>query len=199
MNLTKLSDEQLLQLIARRDADAFETLYDRHAQVVHNLILRIVGERRATEELVQEAFWQVWQKAGDFRGDGAGAAWLYRVARNRGLDRLRQRNARPQTVALELEDSPRLFAYAQLPSVETPSVESVVERSWQQQQVRESLASIPDDQRVILELAYFEGMTQSEIAEQLSLPIGTIKSRIRLGVEKLERLLVATGLRRGDV
>lgn len=199
VNLTKLSDEQLLQLIARRDADAFETLYDRHAQVVHNLILRIVGERRATEELVQEAFWQVWQKAGDFRGEGAGAAWLYRVARNRGLDRLRQRNARPQTVALELEDSPRMLAYAQLPSVETPSVESVVERSWQQQQVRESLASIPNDQRVILELAYFEGMTQSEIAEQLSLPIGTIKSRIRLGVEKLERLLFATGLRRGDV
>lgn len=194
MNLTKLSDEQLLQLIARRNADAFETLYDRHAQVVHNLILRIVGERRATEELVQEAFWQVWQKAGDFRGDGAGAAWLYRVARNRGLDRLRQRTARPKTVALELEDSPRLFAYGQLPSVET-----TVERSWQQQQVRESLASIPDDQRVILELAYFEGMTQSEIAEHLSLPIGTIKSRIRLGVEKLERLLVATGLRRGDV
>lgn len=195
MNLTKLSDEQLLQLVARRDTAAFETLYDRHAQVVYNLILRIVSEPPTAEELVQECFWQVWQKAGDFRGAGAGAAWLYRIARNRGLDRLRQRNARPQTVDLEMEEQGPAFArFGQLPSVET-----TVEQSWQQQQVRQSLASIPEEQRIILELAYFEGMTQSEIAEYLSLPIGTIKSRIRLGVDKLERLLASTGLRRGDL
>lgn len=195
MNLTKLSDEQLLQLVAGRDADAFETLYDRHAPVIYNLILRIVSEPRTAEELVQECFWQVWQKAGDYRGAGAGAAWLYRIARNRGLDRLRQRNARPQTIGLEAEEQSAAFArYGQVPSVEV-----TVEQSWQQQQVWQSLAAIPEEQRVILELAYFEGMTQSEIAEYLSLPIGTIKSRIRLGVEKLERLLASTGLSRGDL
>jgi RNA polymerase sigma-70 factor (ECF subfamily) len=195
VNLTKLSDEQLLQLVARRDAAAFETLYDRHAPVVYNLILRIVSEPPTAEELVQECFWQVWQKASDFRGVGAGAAWLYRIARNRGLDRLRQRSARPQTVDLEMEEQGPAFArFGQLPSVET-----TVEQSWQQQQVRQSLASIPEEQRIILELAYFEGMTQSEIAEYLSVPIGTIKSRIRLGVDKLERLLASTGLRRGDL
>lgn len=190
MNLTKLSDEQLLQLVARRDADAFETLYDRHAQTVYNLILRIVSDQRTAEELVQECFWQVWQKAGDYRGAGAGAAWLYRIARNRGLDRLRRRDARPQPVVWEMEDAPTRVAEA----FQTPSVETTVEQRWRQQQVRQGLSSLPEEQRVILELAYFEGMTQSEIADYLSLPIGTIKSRIRLGVEKLERLLVAIGL-----
>lgn len=195
MNLSKPSDEELLQLIAKRNADAFEALYDRHAQIIYNLLLRIIGEASTAEELVQECFWQVWQKASDYRGAGAGAAWIYRIARNRGLDRLRQRNARPQTVALELEEvSAGSTRYGQSPSVET-----AVEQSWEQQQVRQSLASIPEEQRVILELAYFEGMTQSEIADYLALPIGTIKSRIRLGVEKLERLLGATGLRRGDL
>ncbi|MBX3014946.1 MAG: sigma-70 family RNA polymerase sigma factor [Caldilineaceae bacterium] len=194
MNLTKLSDEQLLQLVAGRDVEAFETLYERHAPVIYNLILRIVREPRTAEELVQESFWQVWQKAGDFRGTGAGAAWLYRIARNRALDRLRQHSARPQTLTWEPEEqAPLMDRYAQVPSVET-----TVEQRWQQQQVRQSLAAIPEEQRVILELAYFEGMTQSEIAEHLALPIGTIKSRIRLGVEKLERLLASTGLGRGD-
>lgn len=193
MNLITLSDEELLQLIARRDGDAFETLYDRHAPLVHNVILRIVGDVRTAEEVVQECFWQVWQKAGDYRGTGAGAAWLYRIARNRGLDRLRQYQARPQTTELSTTESPTFVRYGQ-----TPSVELTVEQRWQQQQVRQSLASIPEEQRLILELAYFEGMTQSEIADYLALPLGTIKSRLRLGVEKLERLLAATGLRKGD-
>jgi RNA polymerase sigma-70 factor, ECF subfamily len=196
VNLTKLSDEQLLQLIARRDADAFETLYDRHAQIVHSLILRIIGEPRAAEDLVQECFWQVWQKASDYRGNGAAAAaWIYRIARNHGIDRLRRRDARPKTVTLEGEELPAIFGR----NYQTPSVEATVEQSLQLQQVRQSLTLLPEEQRVILELAYFEGMTQSEIAEYLSLPIGTIKSRVRLGVEKLERLLVAQGLRRGEL
>lgn len=195
MNLTKLSDEELLQAIVRRDADAFEALYDRHAQIAYNLILRIVGEPRSAEELVQECFWQVWQKAGDYRGAGAAAAWLYRIARNRALDRVRQRKTHPQTVGWETDEQSATFAhYGYL-----PSVEATVEQSWQQQQVRQSLASIPEEQRMILELAYFDGMTQSEIADYLALPLGTIKSRMRLGVEKLERLLAATGLRRGEL
>lgn len=195
MNLTKLSDEELLQSIARRDADAFEALYDRHAQIAYNVILRIVGEPRSAEELVQECFWQVWQKAGDYRGVGAAAAWLYRIARNRALDRVRQRKTHPQMVGLETDEQSATFAhYGYLPSVET-----TVEQSWQQQQVRQSLAAIPEEQRMILELAYFDGMTQSEIADYLALPLGTIKSRMRLGVEKLERLLAATGLRRGEL
>jgi RNA polymerase sigma-70 factor, ECF subfamily len=194
VNLTKLSDEELLQLIAKRDGDAFEALYDRHAPLVHNVVLRIVGDQRTAEETVQECFWQVWQKASDYRGAGAGAAWLYRIARNRGLDRLRQRNARPQTTELTMAEKATFIRYGQ-----APSVELTVEQRWQQQQVRQSLASIPEEQRLILELAYFEGMTQNDIADYLALPLGTIKSRLRLGVEKLERLLTATGLRKGDV
>lgn len=193
MNLTTLSDEELLQLITRRDGDAFETLYDRHAPLVYNVILRIVGDVRLAEEVVQECFWQVWQKASDFRGTGAGAAWLYRIARNRGLDRLRQQQTRPQTLELAAAENATVSRYGY-----APSVELTVEQRWQQQQVRQSLASIPEEQRLILELAYFEGMTQSEIADYLALPLGTIKSRLRLGVEKLERLLAASGLRKGD-
>ena len=198
VDLTQQTDEQLLHLIAEKNSAAFEVLYDRHARIVLGLILRIVHDQAVAEELLQEAFWQVWKKAGDFQGTGAGAAWIYRIARNKGLDQLRRQKARPDTVDTDADVEVLEAVTSDAAAQESP-VEAQVERTWQQQQVWEGLQAIPEDQRTVLELAYFEGMSQSQISEHLSLPLGTIKTRVRLGVEKLERLLVAAGLQRGDI
>jgi RNA polymerase sigma-70 factor, ECF subfamily len=186
------SDEALLRLVHRKDVRAYEALYDRHAQVVYNLVMRIVRDPNAAEELLQEIFWQVWQKAEQYEGSGSVAAWLYRVARNRALDYLRHQRARPQTAPTELETVERSPRYA------TSSAESEVEQSWRRQQVMQALESIPNEQRLCLELAYFEGLSQREIAEQTRTPLGTIKTRMRIGMEKLERILRAVGYLEGE-
>src|SRR5262245_23589086 len=90
VDYSQLADETLLDLIKQRDADAFTALYDRHAQTIYNVIIRIVREPAVAAEVHQDTFWQIWQKAGEFRGGGAAAAWLYRIARNKSLDQLRR-------------------------------------------------------------------------------------------------------------
>ncbi|MDQ4078393.1 MAG: sigma-70 family RNA polymerase sigma factor [Chloroflexota bacterium] len=190
MDYERKSDEALLQLIAKHDTEALEALYDRHAQVVYNLILRIVRSREVADELLQETFWQVWKKADDFRG-GTAAAWLYRIARNKSLDQLRRHSARPQPVTTATEEAEQEL-WNTLEAT-TSAVDQVIEQRRERREVREALDQIPPEQRLCLELAYFEGMSQSEIAEHIDTPLGTIKTRIRLGLQKLERLLRAAG------
>ncbi|MCX6046494.1 MAG: sigma-70 family RNA polymerase sigma factor [Chloroflexi bacterium] len=181
------SDETLLQLISRKDLLAYEALYDRHAQTVHNLLKRIVHDSATAEELLQETFWQVWQKAEQYAEKGAVAAWLNRIARNKALDQLRHDKARPRMA----DDD--IGMLEQSPTYSYEGAEKVVEQRLQQQQVNQALDNIPGEQRLCLELAYFEGMSQSQIAEYTSTPLGTIKTRMRIGMEKLERLLRASG------
>jgi RNA polymerase sigma-70 factor (ECF subfamily) len=188
--LSNLPDEKLLAQIAQRDVAAMEALYDRHAQVVYSLVLRIVREETTAEELLQESFWQVWKSANTYDATGPGAAWLYRIARNKALDQLRRAKARPAEAAGETE----LAAVGDRPVQGDSSVEVAAELRWRAEQVRAGLNRLPEEQRVCVELAYYEGMSQSQIAEQLGLPLGTIKTRLRLGVEKLERWLMAAGL-----
>lgn len=186
-------DEALLRLVYRKNLRAYELLYDRHAQVLYNLIMRIVRDAGAAEELLQETFWQVWQKSAQYEGSGSAAAWLHRVARNKALDFLRHQRARPQAAQTgieTLEHSPKHYA---------SSAESEVEQSWRRQQVLQALESIPHEQRLCLELAYFEGLSQREIAEQTKTPLGTIKTRMRIGMEKLERILRAVGYLEGEL
>ena len=186
-------DEALLRLVHSKDLRAYELLYDRHAQVVYNLIVRIVRDAAAAEELLQETFWQVWQKSAQYEGSGSAAAWLHRVARNKALDFLRHQRARPLLAQAEietLERSPRHYS---------SSAESEVEQSWRRQQVLQALESIPSEQRICLELAYFEGLSQREIAEHTNTPLGTIKTRMRIGMEKLERILRAVGYLAGEL
>ena len=185
------SDEELLQLIAQRDANALSEIYDRHAQTVYNLIMRIVKEPAIAEDLLQETFWQVWQKAETFSRRGVVAAWLYRIARNKSLDHLRRQKARPVkrnpiSSQIELNEPPQ--------NVHLTSVEIDVQRTLQRQRVQDALASIPPEQRQCLELAYFDGMSQRQIAEYTDTPLGTIKTRVRQGLKKLERILRAVGL-----
>lgn len=191
MTHSEYPDEALLHMVALQDPDALEVLYDRHAQVIYNVIYRIVRQQEVAEELLQETFWQVWQKAGHFHGGGAAAAWIYRIARNKSLDHLRRLKARPQPViAQSQEDEQGLWAIIE---DEGAAVEQVAQSHWDQQRVRQALIDIPAEQRLCLELTYFEGMSQSQIAEYTETPLGTIKTRIRMGMQKLERILRASG------
>lgn len=183
------SDEALLRLIQEQNAAAYEVLYDRHAQTVYSVLMRIVREQRAAEDLLQEVFWQVWRKSAQYQGSGSVAAWIYRIARNRGLDHLRRLKARPQHSASISVDEIIL-----LPSVlHESSAESMAERKLTQGAVHEALRDIPHEQRICLELSYFEGMSQQEIADATDTSLGTIKSRVRLGMEKLKRSLHSRG------
>ncbi|MGH2541948.1 MAG: RNA polymerase sigma factor [Ardenticatenaceae bacterium] len=191
MGYESKSDEALLRLVAEGDARALEACYDRHAQLVYNVIFRIVRSSDLADEILQETFWQVWQKADSFSGDGTAAAWLYRIARNKSLDLLRRQKARPQPLMTGTEqDEHRVWDTL---SADDSDVEQALERRWDRQRVREALQLIPAEQRLCLELAYFEGMSQSQIAEYTDTPLGTIKTRIRMGVRKLERILRGYG------
>lgn len=185
------SDEELLQLIAQRDADALSEIYDRHAQTVYNLIMRIVREQTAAEDLLQESFWQVWEKASTFEGSGVAGAWIYRIARNKSLDHLRRQKTRPAPTQKPISDTIGLGEPAK--NVNLTSVEIEVEQTLQRERVQNALASIPPEQRQCLELAYFDGMSQRQIAEYTDTPLGTIKTRVRQGLKKVERILRAVG------
>lgn len=199
MNYSHYSDETLLNLIAQQDSMAFDELYQRHSQVVFNLITRIVKDSAAADDILQESFWQAWKKAGDYRGTGAGAAWLYRIARNKSLDLVRKRKRAWISEGAERvldEDSPLPVAESALVSSSVGGA-SLVEREVSQhldrEQLRDALASIPDEQRACLELAYFEGYSQSQISKELDVPLGTVKTRVRIGLEKLEHILRSVG------
>lgn len=194
VNLPALTDEQLLAQIARQNAEALEILYDRHAQVVYSLLLRILRNQTSAEEVLQDVFWQVWISADSYRGSGSAAAWIYRIARNKALNQLRRLKRSTESGEVEYLDA--LANTREAASVSAGSdIEQTAERNWHAQQVRSALQSLPEEQRICVELAYFDGLSQSQIAELLRLPLGTVKTRLRLGMEKLERLLLAAGLR----
>ena len=197
VDLSHPSDEALLQRVQQRDTEALEALYDRHAQIVYNLIVHIVREPTIADELLQDTFWQIWQKAEEYRSEGAPAAWFYRIARNRSLDRLRHQKARPQPARTDNEVAEeRLWTNLAATHGE---VEGETNRAWNREKLQQALENIPVEQRLCLELAYFEGMSQRQIAEYTDTPLGTIKTRIRIGLEKLERLLSAVGYRAEDI
>lgn len=186
---TEFSDEELLTRISRQDLQAYETLYDRHARPLYGLILRMIKDHQLAEELLQEIFWQVWRNAHQYQGSGVAAAWLFRIARNRCLDELRRQRVRPSRAALDIAE---IEEQHNLQSQAGPA-ESQPETVFNRNRIHEALNDIPPDQRICLEWAYFDGYTQREIAEIMNLPIGTVKSRMRIGLEKLERLLRSAG------
>ena len=168
--LTK-GDGDLLVRLQRRDPQALAELYDRYGRMVFGLILRMVQDRGTAEDLVQETFLRVWNRVGGFDAEhGAVGPWLLAVARNRAIDYLRYRGRRPEA-ALELNESenPALFADLKSDPLRFDTV----------RQVKTALEKLPAPQREAIELAYFEGMSQTEIAERLRQPLGTVKSWMR--------------------
>jgi RNA polymerase sigma-70 factor (ECF subfamily) len=168
--LTK-GDGDLLVRLQRRDPQALAELYDRYGRMVFGLILRMVQDRGTAEDLVQETFLRVWNRVGGFDAEhGAIGPWLLAVARNRAIDYLRYRGRRPET-GLELNESenPALFADLKSDPLRLDTV----------RQVKTALEKLSGPQREAIELAYFEGMSQTEIAERLRQPLGTVKSWMR--------------------
>ncbi len=184
----EVSDEQLVARAANRDAAALERLYDRYASAVMGIALRIVGDRALAEEVVQETFWRAWRSAEAFvSGRGAFAGWLFGIARNLSIDYCRRRKARPQVIEAG-DDQP-------IDRVADPESD-VAEAAWasiKHQQVHAALNELPIEQRRVIELAYFGGLTRQEIAATTGEPLGTIHTRARLALHKLREALSARG------
>jgi RNA polymerase sigma-70 factor (ECF subfamily) len=174
----------LLPAVARGNVSAFEELYDRYASTVYGLLLRILSNADDAQEVLQETFVKAWTSAKMFDAvRGSEVAWLISIARSRGIDRLRSRKVR-----LEREDE----AGREISFLEhsTGAADTAIQ-SEERAAVRSALAELPQPQRVALELAYFEGLSQSEIAARLQEPLGTIKTRTQLGMKKLRERLRA--------
>lgn len=172
-------------LLQRGEASAIEWLYDRYARLAFGLAYHILKDASAAEDAVQDAFLSVWRNALRFdAGRGSLRAWLLAIVRNRAIDQLRGRAAA----------APALYGPDAAPDAEFMDAWEAMSLELERKQVREALASLPPEQRQSLELAYFEGLSQSEIAGRLALPLGTVKGRIRLALEKVRSFLQARGL-----
>jgi len=173
--------QDLIPAIAAGDSEAFEALYDRYASTLYGLLLRILHNREDAQEVLQEAFTQIWNRAPMFDPKrGSELAWVLSIARSRGIDRLRSRKIRSER---ETEAGQEL-SVTKGEHETRGGIDSAI-ASEARTLVKAALAELPDAQRKALELAYFEGMSQSEIATLLSEPLGTIKTRMQLGMRKL--------------
>jgi RNA polymerase sigma-70 factor (ECF subfamily) len=174
---------RLLGEIARGDRDAFTRFYDLHASLVHTLALRVVRERGEAEEIVQDVFLQVWRQAQTYSAHrGAPEAWLITMTRSRAIDKLRSRRRRDEMVR-------PAETVERLPDPVAP--ESASGPAEARATLGGALAALPAAQRRVLELAYFDGLTQSEIAARLDEPLGTVKTRMRGGLERLRSVVSA--------
>jgi len=180
--LLTLDDNELVRLVAQSNREAFIALYDRHAARVYALALRMLGDKMVAEEVVQDSFLKLWTRAGTFSPNkGALLAWLLTITRRTALDRIRLENRRPEFGnPTDPEDTWRL----------TPDPGSQTEEArWRS--LHFALQDLPKEQSQAIELAYYHGMSQSQIAEYLSIPLGTIKTRLRLGMDKLRQIWVS--------
>ena len=173
MSAPEATDGTLIEGVAAREREAFEELYHRFARPVLGLALRRLGDRGHAEDSVQEVFAAVWRSAGSYdRKRGPGGAWLYTIARNAIVDAQRRRPA--PTMA----DPPEVVSTSPTPDEEA-------ETSWNAWRVHRALETLPEQRAAVIDLAYFSGLSQSEIAGFLNLPLGTVKTRTRSGLARL--------------
>ena len=182
-DLAHLSDEAVVALTARSDEVALAELYDRLGRAAYGLALRVIRDEALAEDAVQEAFLAVWRSAGSFLAEhGKPSTWILTLVHRRAVDLVRREERRRTDPLDELAQ---------------PTGEATDEEAWlraQRQVVQEALRKLPPDQREAIELAYYGGFTQSELAERLGLPLGTIKSRMFAGLRRLRELLAEAGL-----
>jgi RNA polymerase sigma-70 factor (ECF subfamily) len=172
------SDSELLKRVGNGDGGAFETLYRRYSRPVFGLALRRLGDRTRAEEAVQETFTSVWRSARTYKPErGPGAPWLYAVARNAIVD-----GARGRSAVLTAAEPPEEISSDVGPA-------DRAEQSWTAWRVHCAMEELPKSERAVLELAYWHGFSQSEIAERLRIPLGTVKTRTRSGLHRLADLL----------
>ena len=176
----QISDVEVIHAIDRGDEQALACLYDRYRVILFGLLVRILNSREEAEDVLQEVFLQVWRRAADFNElRGKPFTWLVTLSRSRGIDRLRSLGARERAA----------IASASNPEEAVSDAAEDAYKSEQRGIVARALKQLPDDQKVALVLAYFEGLTQSEIAMRLGAPLGTVKTRMRSGMIKLRELL----------
>jgi len=177
-------DRRLIHAVARGSGDAVAELYDRHGAAVYGLSLRVLGQPDLAEEVVQDVFAQVWREAGRYDANRSTVAgWIVMLTRTRAIDRLRARRARPDvTAAVPERHADPLPSAAPTPEAETMSAEDV-------RAVRGALTLLPEQLRSLIELAYYEGLTHSEIAARTGMPLGTVKTRLRNAMGTLRSAL----------
>jgi len=203
----ELDDGLLLRRVAGGDEAAFVTLYDRHADALFGTTVRFLRDRESAAEVLQDVFVAIWQRADQYDPRlGSAFGWLLGIARNRAIDRLRAESRRPRAVRAwtgdsEANESVDLLDWAGRrrdgPAEDDPVVE--IDRRWTRSLVRTTLAEMPPDERQVVVLAYDQALSQSEIAERLGMPIGTVKSRTRRALARLRaRLADVPDLRPGS-
>jgi len=184
--MEELTDEVLLQLLHVGNENALGALYDRYGKSAYSLAFRMLGDVQAAEDAVQEAFINIWRRAGSFStARGTARTWIMAVVHHRSIDIGRKRRGMaPRELPLELERLPE----------DASDTWAEVANTMDGEMLRRCLKMIPDDQREAIELAYFEGYTQREISEAKGIPLGTVKGRIRIGMAKLRGILHEMGL-----
>jgi RNA polymerase sigma-70 factor, ECF subfamily len=189
-DLQRLADEDLMTLVAKEDPLAFEVFYDRHAGAAFSLAYRIVGNRQSAEDVTQEALLSIWRSGARYdRARGSVRAWTLGIVRNRAIDLLRKDAGRAPKLAFDSEE-----LLERRPSGDLTDVEAL--RRETAREVRGAIGGLPDDQSRVIQLAYYGGFTHSEISKMLNQPLGTIKGRMRLGMDKI-RAVLAEGLAEG--
>jgi RNA polymerase sigma-70 factor, ECF subfamily len=180
--LRVLADEELMQLVYRSKADAFEVIYDRHAGAAFSLAYRICSQRALAEDVVQEAFLSLWHSRTRYdRNRGSVRTWLLGIVHNRAIDALRRRSVRDRGLVHDEGIEERVAA--------ADRTDLEVARREEAREIRDALDELPQEQSQVIELAYFGGMTHVQIAAKLQMPVGTIKGRMRLGLSKMRMAL----------
>jgi RNA polymerase sigma-70 factor (ECF subfamily) len=183
VNYPDLPDEQLMARLAMRDIKAFEALYDRYGTLVYSTALRVVADVQLAEDIAQDVFLRIWRRPDHYVPQrGRFVTWLLSVARNGAVDQIRTRGRRRRHETGSEESAQELPDEGRDPAL-------MAQLSDERQKVRRALASLPLEQRRVIEMAYYGGYTQQEISEMLGQPLGTVKTRIRLGMQKLRAAL----------
>ena len=191
MDYTECPDEELMAQLGRQDVQAFEVLYDRYGNLVYSVSLKMVGDVQAAEDVVQDVFLRVWRKPGHYNAArGRFLTWLLSVTRNRAIDERRSRGRRQH---FEVGSSPLEGDSLHSDEADDPALGALL--ADERAAVRRVLAGLPPEQRSAIGLAYYGGFTQQEVARALGEPLGTVKTRIRLGMQKMRAALAEMRLR----
>jgi RNA polymerase sigma-70 factor (ECF subfamily) len=183
------ADVEILHRIARRDEAAVGQLYDKHAVQLFTLLVRILHDHSTAEDVLQEVFLRVWNRAATYdQSLGSPIVWLTRIARNLAIDTLRSKLGQRRKLEDDVETHTELRADE---ATADPSASAT--QSQQHETLRSALATLPEEQRILIEYAYYQGYTQSELAEHFDIPLGTVKTRIRTGMMSLRRHLHSLG------
>ncbi len=188
-NNEEISDEMLIRAIASGATWAMDPLYERYSRILYSLVYRMVSDHQIAEDLIQDAFLSVWKRATSYSPQsGAVRSWLISIAHHRTIDYLRGVRRRSVLQEATWEEVERDERTAQ------PDAEEGALKAIQSEQVRTALMKLPPEQRMVIELAYFQGWTHSEIAAGSQIPLGTVKARMRLGIMHLKRVLAQMGI-----